>query len=92
MKFTALTRAQLEDMPLSAFLDRQRDLARVVDALRLDHYARYHAPREARLTEWATNRGALTEAVNCTNHNCAAGALSGTGLCAQHLHKSRSAA
>ena len=92
MNFQPLTRAQLEAMPLSAYQRRQRELARIVDALRLDHYARYHAPREARITEWATNRAVLSAAVGCTEPHCAGKALSGTGLCAQHLHKARSAA
>ena len=91
MNFMPLTREQLEAMPLSAYLERQRSLARVVDALRLDHYARYHGPFAARLGEWVRNRAALSDAITCTDPHCQGLALSGTGLCAQHLHKERAA-
>ena len=92
MTFTPLTREQFEDMPLSMVRRRQADMRRIVEALRLDHYGRYHAPLEARIADWATNRAALAEAVGCMELHCQGKALSGTGLCAQHLHKARSAA
>jgi hypothetical protein len=92
VKFTPLTRERLEDMTLSTYNARQRHLRRLVEALGRDHYARYHAPTEARIAEWVTNRAALAEAVTCDEDECDAGHLSGTGLCAQHLRQSRSAA
>ena len=92
MKFQPLTRERLEDMPLSEFRARQRELKVLVEALGRDHYARYHAPTEARLREWAHNRAALAAAFTCDRERCNGAALSNTGLCAQHLRLARLAA
>lgn len=64
MNFKPLTHEERESMPLSAWVERRRTLAHIVEQLGRDHYARYQGPRDARLAEWAEARkAAMTEPV-----------------------------
>lgn len=43
--------------PDSVKASRARRWRVIVTHLQADHYARYHAPQEARIAEWAQTRG-----------------------------------
>ena len=58
MTWGGLTRTQFEAMPEPVRRARAMRWAAVVDRLGREHYARYHAPTEARIAEWAQTRSA----------------------------------
>lgn len=56
--FTPISGDMWALMPGSAKAERAQRWKAIVAALQADHYARYHAPLEARIAEWANRKAA----------------------------------
>ena len=73
-----LTREQFATMPETAKATRRAHWQGIIRGLQHEQNRLYHSAAHVLALELA-----------CTADHCRAHALSGTGLCAQHLHKER---
>ena len=85
-----LTGAQFAAMPEAMRNRRRGELAHLVERLQCDHYARYHAPREARIADWAAaRREQLHDAIIperfCEEDDCQ-GRYFAKGKCRHHYY------
>jgi hypothetical protein len=75
-----LSPEQFASMPETARATRRAHWAGIIRGLQHEQDRRYHSAAHILALE-----------VTCKESHCKAHALSGTGLCAQHLHKVRAA-
>ena len=75
-----LTRAEFEAIPEAGKARRRAHWQGIIRGLQVEHERQYRG---------AAHAAALSAAFACEVDSCRANALSGSGLCAQHLHKAR---